>query len=95
MDQPDSHDAITGSDSSTPPQRREELVAIGERIKAARMAAGLTQQQLADLIEVNRVEVSMMENGTREVGALRLRRLAGALNVSSDSLLTADGPPAL
>lgn len=87
MDEPLSPDDSTAIGSSDSTERREELVAIGHRLRAARHAAGFTQQDLADRIGVNRVEISMIENGSRELGILRLHRLAEALGVSSDSLL--------
>jgi DNA-binding XRE family transcriptional regulator len=91
VDETSSHDSEPcSSDGLVPPEvadRASELALIGVRIKAARVGAGLTQQQLADLVSLNRVEISMIENGSRELGVLRLRRLCDALHVTSDSLL--------
>jgi len=64
---------------------------IGARIGEARRAAGLTQDQLASHLEVDRSAVSRIESGTRNLGALELSRVAIALHVSVDHLLAA--PP--
>lgn len=68
-------------------ERRAELVALGARVRAARDAASLAQQGLADAVGAHRVEISKIETRDREPGALRLARIAAVLGVSVDALL--------
>jgi len=65
---------------------REELVAFGRRVQAARVSAGLTQQQLADAVGAHRVEISKIETGDREPGVLRFARIVRALDLAPDDL---------
>lgn len=60
------------------------------RIKACRMAAGLTQQQLADRSGVNIRQIQRVEFGTSDAGNLTARNLlaiADALNVDPHELI--------
>jgi len=59
----------------------------GERIRDLRTAAGLSQEQLAELASLNRVTVAKYEAGRVEPGAQALSRIADALDVSVDVLL--------
>lgn len=54
---------------------------IGERVRESRSAAGLTQQQLADRIDLDRTALAKIEAGTRQVSALELFRLSDALGL--------------
>lgn len=55
---------------------------IGERIKSARKRAGLTQQELADLIQVSNITVSRWESGTQTADDENKRNLARVLDTS-------------
>lgn len=59
-------------------------------IKEYREMRGLTQQQLADKIEVQRNSISRYENGGREPDPATLIKLAKALNTTVDSLLVGE-----
>lgn len=60
---------------------------IGHRIKEARQGAGLTQEQLAEIVGVSRSAVAQWETGrTGQVGA-NLTRIAAALGVTAGHLL--------
>lgn len=64
---------------------------FGERIRAARMAAGLTQRKLGELCgysekSAERV-VQLWEHNKQPVPLDKLRVLAQALNISLDSLI--------
>lgn len=50
--------------------------AIGERLKGAREALGLSQAQVAQHLGVNRVQISYYENGKREIDMDTLIKLA-------------------
>lgn len=53
----------------------------GERIKAARINAGLTQRELAERLNVSFVNISQWENGVRNPKIETLQKIADALNV--------------
>jgi transcriptional regulator with XRE-family HTH domain len=60
------------------------------KLKSARMAAGLTQQQLADASGVNIRQIRRVELGTSEAGNMSARNLlaiAKALNVDPEKLI--------
>lgn len=65
--------------------------AVGRRIRAARCAAGLLQDQLADQVGVTQALVSYWETGRRRPGFGHLRPLAAALGVAVEWLLLVDG----
>ena len=60
---------------------------MGEKLKAARRTAGLTQTQLAELIGCKPHHISRWESGQHEPGALTLKKMAQALNCSMDDLV--------
>jgi transcriptional regulator with XRE-family HTH domain len=61
--------------------------ALGANIKALREERGMSQQQLAESIYVQRPTVSIWENGKSEPSTTQLVKLAKALNVSLDVLV--------
>ena len=60
---------------------------LGERIRSARKSKKYTQENLAELANINRVMVSRYESGAAEPELDNLRRIADALEVSLDYLL--------
>lgn len=56
-------------------------VAVGQRIRAFRKEANLSQTKLANLIGVTFQQVQKYERGTNRVGAGRLTQIAQALDV--------------
>lgn len=61
--------------------------AIGKRIKIARIKADLTQEKLAETIELSPTHLSNIETGTTRVSLTTIVSLANALSVSVDDLL--------
>lgn len=60
---------------------------IGEKVKSARVALGMTQQELADIVHISRVEVNKIENNkVPKIRAGTVLSIARALNVSMDFL---------
>ncbi|WP_209305262.1 helix-turn-helix transcriptional regulator [Blastococcus sp. CT_GayMR20] len=53
-----------------------EQQAVGARLRAARETLGLTQEDVAGALGIQRTSVIAMEAGKRNVSALELRRLA-------------------
>ena len=59
---------------------------LGERIQQLRKLRGLTQSELAELIDAEVVTVSRIENGARFPKKENLENLANALNVEIKDL---------
>lgn len=59
----------------------------GNRIRAARLAARLSQAELAAEIGLDQSNLSRIENGDRSIRVEDLLRIAKALRVSAASLL--------
>ena len=66
---------------------------IGERLRKLRKSAGLTQEELAERVDVHLNTISRWENGVDVPKTFKLKRLAEALHVSETELLNgpADG----
>ncbi|WP_434450348.1 helix-turn-helix domain-containing protein [Lentzea sp. E54] len=60
---------------------------VGERVRDARIGAGLSQADLGTALSLDRTMIAKIEAGTRKVDALELTRLAAALNVPLDYFL--------
>lgn len=63
------------------------LKAIGTRIKEAREAKGLTQEQLAETVGLSSTHISVIERGVKAPKLETFVEIANALDVTSDSLL--------
>lgn len=73
----------------------DDQATLGDRIAAAREAAGLTQAELAQRLGVRRPTLRDWEDDRAEPRANRLQMLAGCLGVSLRWLMTGEGddPP--
>ncbi len=60
---------------------------LGRRIKEERINKGISQEQLAENINVSRQYITMIENGERKVRIDVLLQISYALNTSIDYLL--------
>lgn len=70
-------------------EKKQINVEIGEQVRLARESAGLTQEQLAERIEVSPQFVSDLERGVVGISLTTLKRLCTVLGVSSDQILFA------
>ena len=61
--------------------------AVGRRIKAAREQKRLTQEQLAELVDLSPMHVSVIERGVKLPKLETLINIANVLDVSADVLL--------
>ena len=68
-------------------EKKQINIEVGEQIRAAREQARLTQEQLAEAIDVSVQFVSDLERGVVGVSLSTLRRLCTVLGVSSDRIL--------
>ena len=60
---------------------------LGKRIKAARLAAGLTQEQLAERVNLSSGHCAHVERGTTKISLSALVSVANALGTTPDMLL--------
>ena len=63
---------------------------IGKRIKIARIKSDMTQEQLAEKIDLSPTHLSNIETGTTRVSLATIVSLANALSVTVDHLLCED-----
>jgi transcriptional regulator with XRE-family HTH domain len=64
-----------------------EWTDVGERMRLARLAAGLTQEELGAEAGLDRTMIAKIESGSRRIDAMELVRLSSALQVPVDFLL--------
>lgn len=64
---------------------------LGKRIRAARTAAGKTQQEVADHLGIERVNVTQWEGDKHGPERARLQELAAFINTTVEWLVTAKG----
>ena len=60
---------------------------MGEKLKQARKAAGMSQADLAEKVGCHQKDISRWESGLHEPGALTLKKMAQALGCSMDDLV--------
>ena len=60
---------------------------LGKRIREERMRIGLTQEQVAEYIDVSTTYIGFIERGERSVTLEKLALLAQCFHVTIDSLL--------
>lgn len=68
---------------------------VGLRIKALRTGKGLSQQELANRLKIDRTTLSKIETGENSLGAGTLLELKRMFSISIDWLLTGEGPEPL
>ena len=66
------------------------LIEMGKRIQERRKTLRLTQEELAERADITKQTVSRIENGQRDIGARNLFKVAKALDISPDYLLTGE-----
>ncbi len=72
------------------PATREDLKDFGQRLKAARERAGMTQKELADAIGKSADTVATYEVGSRQPRLNDLPKIAEALEVPIDAFFRTD-----
>ena len=60
---------------------------IGERLKAARIEKGFTQEQIAEKLDVSIAFLSRIETGNSHINLRRLDEICNILGVSQGSIL--------
>lgn len=69
----------------------DELVRLGQVIRAARKAISLTQEALADKSGIERAHMGKIERGERNVTMKNILRIAAALEIKASALLLEAG----
>lgn len=64
-----------------------DLKAVGQRIKIAREAKNLTQEDLAEIVDLSPTHMSVIERGVKVPKLDTFVAIANALDVSADALL--------
>ncbi len=64
-----------------------DYASIGLRIKHARNEKGFTQEKLADMLNISRIQVAYIENGNRGISLELMVDIANALDVPVGELL--------
>ena len=59
---------------------------LGKRIAAARRQKGISQEKLADAVDVHRTYVGFVEQGKRNPSIGKLRKIAKAVGLPLDKL---------
>ncbi len=67
------------------------LIRLGQAVRAARAACGLSQEAVADAAGIDRSHMGKIERGERNVTILNLAKIAAALNASASDILRAGG----
>lgn len=67
-----------------------DFKAIGKRIKLARINAGISQEKLAEILDVSPSYMSHLERGTSKVSLTKLIVIANALSIESMDTLLCD-----
>ena len=71
--------------------RHPDLKPLGDTLREFREAAGISQEKLAELADLDRTYISGIERGVRNVSLLNIVEIARALHVSASELLNGVG----
>lgn len=74
-----------------PNQPCQLVLRFAENVRRERRARGLSQEALADLADVHRTYIGMLERGEKNITLCTLERIAAALGVSALLLLEGKG----
>jgi transcriptional regulator with XRE-family HTH domain len=61
---------------------------FGKKLKELRLKQGLSQEKLAELCNLHRTYISSVERGKRNISLLNIEKIAKALNVDPNILLS-------
>lgn len=74
------------------PKRIEAVdVQVGQRVRAYRLARGMSQTALAEKVGVTFQQIQKYEKGINRIGSSRLKRVANVLGVGIASLFAEEG----
>ena len=70
----------------------EEIIQIARRIKALREITGISQESLAEHLDISLEDYKSMEGGKTDISVALLIRISQCLNVELSALLTGENP---
>ena len=69
----------------------QELLRLGQSIRARRKTLGLTQEALADAAGIDRAHMGKIERGERNLTLLNMSRIARAILLKTSEMLATAG----
>jgi transcriptional regulator with XRE-family HTH domain len=69
----------------------QQLLKLGQAIRAQRLTLGLSQEALADAAGIDRAHMGKIERGERNVTLLNISRIAKAIDRKPSEVLAAAG----
>lgn len=66
---------------------RDPRAILGDRVRSLRAKRAISQEQLADLAELDRTYISGVERGIRNISLMNIVKIADALEVNPSELL--------
>lgn len=63
------------------------LIQFGKRVREERLKKGLSQEGLAELAEVHRTYIGMIERAEKNITLLNIEKIANALSIEIHDLL--------
>ena len=67
--------------------RNNLLIKFGERVRACRKAANLSQEELAEKAGVHRTYIGMIERGEKNITLSNIQKIAFALGMTIHNLI--------
>ena len=64
------------------------IIKFGKRVREERTKRNLSQEQLAELANVHRTYIGMVERGEKNITLMNIERIAKALQISVSELLS-------
>lgn len=62
-------------------------MSVGKRIRRLRRRSGLTQEELAEKVDVSVTHIGLVETGKRRMSLKTLQRVASALGIKTRELI--------
>lgn len=69
-----------------------DYAALGARLKKARIERNITQEEIADKLNVSTVFLSRLENGSSHINLKRLTEICGILGITEGEILNGVAP---
>ncbi|NLO18801.1 MAG: helix-turn-helix transcriptional regulator [Ignavibacteria bacterium] len=67
--------------------KNEILINFGKRVRELRLERKLSQEKLAELADLHRTYIGMIERGEKNITLLNIERIAVALQISIENLM--------
>ncbi len=68
-------------------KNEKTLIEFGNHVRMLRKSQGLSQEELADIAELHRTYIGMIERGEKNVTLLNIIKIAFALKVTPNELM--------